>query len=275
MFVYCNVCVILHQAQAPQIVINVLSVSESPGSQRNKNKRCDGTKQGNTYTVERISKTVLFIVCTVTIAILMQCVSQHFVSNVSGGNYVTKSGSDQKQPDTKQCTKNQDNQKHPSELSDKTKQLNQKKQRRNQNEEPCLPSTDNNAYEKFKRRHILNTEMSCLDQNRWTEYLTNNGLLGRTPVQSFFKKKDEEAVRAICNGEGRVYKNNLYISDKEFEVCHVTTDQNGTVHVELKTQCVIVACNRIGDECVPVHYEKYNNQIPSDKVCGGKKAGQN
>lgn len=103
-------------------------------------------------------------------------------------------------------------------------------------------------------------------------YLEQQQLCGRAPMQSFIKAGDEEQVKQICSKSGRwLNKGNLCISESamviydvdsyiECNICYVS-------HVEPVEHRVIVACDKVGKRCLPVHYEKYNNENPGSVPC--------
>ena len=135
---------------------------------------------------------------------------------------------------------------------------------------PCEPNKNNNAYSKFKEKHILKIDLDNTDTNQWKTYLEQNRLCGRAKVQTFFRNQDAENVAAICNGEGHVFKDNLCVSVKKFEVFHVTSHVNNNqcscTYVENETHNVVLACDVVDNQCVPVHYEPYKKQQPQNNI---------
>ncbi|KAG5261188.1 hypothetical protein AALO_G00301040 [Alosa alosa] len=135
---------------------------------------------------------------------------------------------------------------------------------------PCMKNLDNNAYNKFNKKHILDSNFDIADNIEWSKYLDEKGLCGRVPVQSFFQRNDEEKVKYICKGQGFVYKDNLCVSQVTFTVFHVTSDATPCRVTEVvpKEQKVMLACDTIENvECLPVHYEKYNGQDHGPHKC--------
>lgn len=99
------------------------------------------------------------------------------------------------------------------------------------------------------------------------------GLCGRVPVQSFIDAS-EWRVQQICSEDGWRVSSNLCISDSTMTVYDVTSewDECGCCKVtrlRRRQQKVVVACNNVGNQCLPVHYEKYNNQSPTNVPCIG------
>ncbi|XP_076145801.1 uncharacterized protein LOC143127999 [Alosa pseudoharengus] len=135
---------------------------------------------------------------------------------------------------------------------------------------PCMKNLDNNAYNRFKNKHILDSNFNIADKIEWSKYLYEKGLCGRVPVQSFFQRNDEGKVKYICEGQGFVYKDNLCVSQETFTVIHVTSDAKPCRVTEVvpKEQKVMLACDTIANvECLPVHYEKYNGQPHEPQKC--------
>lgn len=101
----------------------------------------------------------------------------------------------------------------------------------------------------------------------FNRYLTDMRLCDR-PSQSFIRNKDSERVLSICNGFGRElcpYHSNLCISNFKILVYHVKVSRDRRCKIKYlkpKTEYVIVACDNIGNRCLPVHYEKYYDENP-------------
>lgn len=66
-------------------------------------------------------------------------------------------------------------------------------------------------------------------------------------------------------------KGNLCISKSSMDVYDVTSMSiNGlcrVVRAQVARQPVVVACNKVNSQCLPVHYEKYIGQSPDDRAC--------
>lgn len=100
-------------------------------------------------------------------------------------------------------------------------------------------------------------------------------LCGRVPVQSFIDA-DEGQVKQICRKAGwRVNgatgsKGNLCISNSIMTVYNVQSVSKGGCKVKRAKPCkhkVVVACNKVENQCFPVHYEKYQGQKPGKEPC--------
>lgn len=99
-------------------------------------------------------------------------------------------------------------------------------------------------------------------------------LCGRVKVQSFIDA-DEGQVRQICRDAGwRVdgatgRKGNLCISNSTMTVYDVQSERKGcrVNSANLRKHNVVVACNKVENQCFPVHYEKYQSQKQGKKRC--------
>ncbi len=132
---------------------------------------------------------------------------------------------------------------------------------------PCQRSLNNNAYKQFKRRHVLLRDFDTTRTSAWVDYLTTMDLCGRTHLQSFLRKNDIDSIKRICNGQGvrQRQSQNLCISKRRFRVYTVESAwKNGRCEVQLQTKrsYVIVACEVIGNRCLPVHYDKQTDTEP-------------
>lgn len=141
---------------------------------------------------------------------------------------------------------------------------------------PCEEKSGDDAYDKFVLKHILKVKFDKSSPEEWKSYLVKNELCGRVPVQTFIEAEEKD-VQKICSGAGHVVKDatekkgNLCISDSIMQVYHVTStkDNNGCKVDKLTPdkQIVIVACNKVKNHCLPVHYEKYVDQKKGNIPC--------
>lgn len=101
-------------------------------------------------------------------------------------------------------------------------------------------------------------------------YLRKKNLCHRR-VQTFIMKDNEYDVVQICNGLGWRVHGNLCISGSAFEVydLNVNTFSCRVYSIVRGSTYVIVACDRVGNRCLPVHFEKYMNQRPTAELCHG------
>nr|XP_040037882.1 uncharacterized protein LOC120822349 [Gasterosteus aculeatus aculeatus] len=156
--------------------------------------------------------------------------------------------------------------------------------------EPCNPPRDNNAYDKFVLKHILQPQdIPELDENftrtsttEWQKYLKAKGLCKDRPKQSFFEKRDQEKVEAICRGGGFRVKSinkppkddrkNFCISKKKIGVYNLKVENNSCevkFPVKQLKRRVIVACDLFGTKCLPSHFQWYETQNSSKISCSG------
>nr|XP_040038130.1 uncharacterized protein LOC120822474 [Gasterosteus aculeatus aculeatus] len=156
--------------------------------------------------------------------------------------------------------------------------------------EPCNSPGDKGADKKFVKKHILQPQdIPGLDENfdrtsttEWQKYLKAKGLCKGRPMQSFFEKRDQRKVEAICRGEGTQVasmtprptedRKNFCISDKDIDVYNFEVENNNCkvkLPVEKLKRRVIVACDLFGTKCLPAHFQWYKTQESSGKKCSG------
>lgn len=125
------------------------------------------------------------------------------------------------------------------------------------NEAPCQLSKWKNGFRTFLKRHVRDGTPRSADQNEWEKYIRNNGGCDR-PTQSFLGTDDLERIKAVCsNSGGKVYKGNLCISKEPFSFVTVRSEP-GTCGIRSITQenkHLILACEALDNQCVPVHFE--------------------
>ncbi|XP_061574390.1 uncharacterized protein LOC133441032 [Cololabis saira] len=122
---------------------------------------------------------------------------------------------------------------------------------------PCQLSKWNNGYNTFLKRHVPSGTPASLDQNQWEKYIKSLGTCSR-PTQSFLRLEDLEKVRAVCsNSGGKVFKDNLCISRQPFTFVTVRSQMNTCEikKVQYETKHLILACELLENQCVPVHFE--------------------
>lgn len=132
---------------------------------------------------------------------------------------------------------------------------------------PCQRSLNNNAYNQFKRRHVLSHQFDTSRTRAWEDYLTRKSLCGRTSLQSFVRKDYGSSVVRICNGRGNRVGQNTCISERRFRVFVVQSAvRNGRCEVQSPVQSgrfyVTVACEVIENRCLPVHYVRQTRGRP-------------
>lgn len=125
------------------------------------------------------------------------------------------------------------------------------------NDAPCEPSTWNNGYKTFLRRHVPSGSPRSLDHNEWEKFIRSIGGCSR-PTQSFLNPDDLDEVKAVCtSGGGKVYKENLCISQQPFTFVTVRSDPGtcGIKRVNRETKHLILACEVLENQCLPIHFE--------------------
>ncbi|KAM7420885.1 hypothetical protein PAMA_015205 [Pampus argenteus] len=139
------------------------------------------------------------------------------------------------------------------------------------NEAPCQLSSWKNGFNTFVKRHIRSGTPNSLDQNEWEKYIRDHGGCDR-PTQSFLHPDELDKVKAVCTSRGgKVYKDNLCISQQPFTFITVRSDQGtcGIRNVRQETKYLILACEVLDNQCLPVHFEGNPQNIkPSNNANG-------
>lgn len=139
------------------------------------------------------------------------------------------------------------------------------------NEAPCQPSKWNNGFNTFVKRHIRQGIPTSLDQNEWEKYIRQNGGCDR-PTQSFLDPKDLDRVKAVCtSGGGKTLRENLCISQQSFSFVTVRSEMGtcGIKSVRQETKHLILACEVLENQCLPVHFEgNPSDSKPSNNARG-------
>lgn len=125
------------------------------------------------------------------------------------------------------------------------------------NEAPCQRSRGNKGFNTFLQRHLPPGTPDSLDQSQWKRYILNKTGCGR-PTQSFLNPRDLGRVKEVCSERGgERYKDNLCISRQSFTFVTVRSEMGtcGIKSVREETKHLILACEVLGDDCLPVHFE--------------------
>ncbi len=125
------------------------------------------------------------------------------------------------------------------------------------NDAPCQLSKWKSSYNTFVKRHIRSGTPTSLDQNEWEAYIKNNGGCSR-PTQSFLSTKDLDRVNGVCSNKGgKTFKENLCISKQPFTFVTVRSEMGtcGIRSVKEETKHLILACEVVDNQCLPVHFE--------------------
>ncbi|CAK6975572.1 complement C1q-like protein 4 [Scomber scombrus] len=138
---------------------------------------------------------------------------------------------------------------------------------------PCKDISYEKQYKEFKKKHILPHGFDPKSLSAWKKYFEREGLCGRTIFQSFIMKTDEAKVLQICSSAGWRLdggNSNLCISSSSMLVYQVTSRNGCEIKkndVSDHNHHVIVACNMVGKQCLPVHYERYKDQRRGNIPC--------
>ncbi|KAA8582652.1 hypothetical protein FQN60_006323 [Etheostoma spectabile] len=139
------------------------------------------------------------------------------------------------------------------------------------NNTPCALNLDNNAFYRFVGRHIVNNNFNRNSKSDWQMYIRNSGLCGRF-YQSFFEPGYLGSIMQICQGYGHQLINprvgNLCISPNTMPFYYVVIDNNCVVQsLASYRNHVVVACDKLVNQCLPVHFERYTGQMPDVSPC--------
>ncbi|CAL8247265.1 unnamed protein product [Lota lota] len=141
------------------------------------------------------------------------------------------------------------------------------------NDAPCQLSKWKNGFNTFLKRHVRPGTPTGLDQNVWGKYISNFGC--DRPTQSFLDPRDLERVKAVCSDQGgQQYKESLCISRQPFAFVTVRSvpDTCDIRSVTREHKHLILACEALGSQCLPVHFEaNWENLKPDNNArgCGG------
>ncbi|XP_056157748.1 uncharacterized protein LOC130132467 [Lampris incognitus] len=135
------------------------------------------------------------------------------------------------------------------------------------NEEPCQPSKWNNAFSTFIRRHVRADMPSSLNKEDWEKYIRQIGGCENRPTQSFLHQRDLERVKAVCSSHGgKTFKENLCISQEAFSFVTVRSEPGtcGLKSVHADNKHLILACEALENQCLPVHFEGNSQNAKPD-----------
>ncbi|KAM3614092.1 uncharacterized protein V6R79_010092 [Siganus canaliculatus] len=139
------------------------------------------------------------------------------------------------------------------------------------NDVPCQRSKWNNGYNIFIKRHIPTDIPDSLDQNEWNRYIIDKTGCER-PTQSFLSQKDLERVKEVCTSRGgKVYEDNLCISQEPFTFVTVRSEKGtcGIKSVRKETKHLILACEVLDNQCLPVHFEGNSKNLKPNNNARG------
>ncbi|KAM9717383.1 uncharacterized protein ACNS7B_021053 [Menidia menidia] len=137
------------------------------------------------------------------------------------------------------------------------------------NSDPCQRNYDNNAYNNFVRKHILQESFDRRSKSEWEGYIDRRGLCDR-PYQTFIRSQDKRRVERICNGGGRQRSNNLCTSTTSIRVYDISVRPNDckVTNIQTNRRYPVVACDNVANQCRPVHYERSDYNSPgTGRIC--------
>ncbi|KAM9717457.1 uncharacterized protein ACNS7B_021105 [Menidia menidia] len=124
------------------------------------------------------------------------------------------------------------------------------------NSSPCQRNYDNNAYNKFVRKHILMDSINTASKPAWRWYIRKKKLCNR-PFQTFIRRQDQNLTVNICNGGGRHHDMNLCTSNSSILVYDISVNTSNckVTNVVSRTVYPVVACDNVSNRCRPTHYQ--------------------
>ncbi|XDV24279.1 hypothetical protein PO909_028500, partial [Leuciscus waleckii] len=126
----------------------------------------------------------------------------------------------------------------------------------------CVKKGDLKQYETFLKHHLNNNIPGDLEISAWETFIGTENTWGRK-TQSFFREAAHDHAKAVCSKGGKKYPGrNLCISNEplEFITVHVDTANKKVTEVKQMNRHVILACEKIENECKPVHFEPNKNE---------------
>lgn len=134
------------------------------------------------------------------------------------------------------------------------------------NDAPCQLNKNNNAHNIFLHRHNPSGSPTTLDKKQWQEFIEKQKLCGR-PIQSFIRHEEHDKLIAVCSATGgKVYDKNLCISKEMFSFVTVTANETSceVKEVTKEEKHLILACDKVDNKCVPVHFKPNKDHTPKN-----------
>uniref|UniRef100_A0A3B5JZP8 Uncharacterized protein n=1 Tax=Takifugu rubripes TaxID=31033 RepID=A0A3B5JZP8_TAKRU len=123
----------------------------------------------------------------------------------------------------------------------------------------------------LKQRVSSFNAVSCNNSASGYSYLVKKGLCGRVPVQSFIQATEAQVVQVCGTAGSRVVGGgNLCISKSEMKIYDVVSECS-VKNVSVRRHKVVLACEKVGNKRLPVHYEKFKSQTAGDKNCSNNR----
>jgi len=132
--------------------------------------------------------------------------------------------------------------------------------------QPCTEVENQNAYNTFLSRHLRKDIPTDLNKKKWQKFITKLNSWKRKK-QSFFRFTESKSVIAVCSSGGKMYKDNLCISKQSisFFTVEINSMKKTVKKVQFHKQHVILACDKIDNKCLPVHFdENTENSKPNN-----------
>ncbi len=141
---------------------------------------------------------------------------------------------------------------------------------------PCTEAKNQGAHETFLKQHLRKDAPKDQKKGNWQKFINKINTWNRT-IQSFLPFSEARRVLAVCSSGGKMYKGNLCISKKPFKFFTVKINNKKQVKsVKVQKQHVILGCDKIKNQCLPIHFEaNKNNAVPENNKPDCNKAMEN
>ncbi|KAM9723259.1 uncharacterized protein ACNS7B_018716 isoform 1-T2 [Menidia menidia] len=137
------------------------------------------------------------------------------------------------------------------------------------NSSPCQTNSDNNAYNKFVRKHILMDSINTASKTDWGKYIKKKKLCNRS-FQTFIPSQDQSLAVKICNGGGIRHNINLCTSKSSILVYEISVNTYNCKVTNVASRPVypMVACDKVSNRCRPTHYQASSPRKPQNgQIC--------
>ncbi|XP_037312503.2 uncharacterized protein LOC119198974 [Pungitius pungitius] len=140
----------------------------------------------------------------------------------------------------------------------------------------CTTKSGQDEYKDFVKKHFVQKKFDRKSRVQWKKYIEDKGLCHREE-QSFLEQEDQKNVEAICGVKGHqvqdIYQpkqKNLCISTGKMIMYHLKVENKCEVTVCRREKTpVVVACNKVANKCLPVHFQEFAKQKAGTTSCNG------
>lgn len=119
---------------------------------------------------------------------------------------------------------------------------------------PCTICVSEERFANFCKHHLREDIPNDLNKTKWQKFITSVNTWNRRK-QSFFPYDESKSVLSVCTSGGKIYNNNLCISKKPISFYTVEISGKKVKNVIYQTKHVILACDKISNQCLPDHFQ--------------------